>query len=113
MRLGSYPVPVHARSVPARSVVLTAELPFQRPASPEMNESPSDTIAVGPLARVAWAAGEVRARSAQAVATAGRRRRDMARLYHEAVLRESPDVGTRPASRRAPRSSSRRPPRTP
>jgi hypothetical protein len=37
-----------------------------------MNESPSDTIAVGPLVRVAWAAGEVSARSAQA-ATAGRR----------------------------------------
>jgi hypothetical protein len=48
-------VPVHALSVPARSVTVTVELPCQRPASPEMKESPSETIAGGPLVGVAAA----------------------------------------------------------
>ena len=49
--------PVQARSVPARSVVETIELPCQRPASPEMNESPSVTSDVSELVGVRWAAG--------------------------------------------------------
>ena len=43
--------------MPARSVVETIELPRQRPASPEMNESPSVTSDVSELVGVRWAAG--------------------------------------------------------
>ena len=43
--------------MPARSVVVTDELPCQRPASPEMNESPRVTNAVLGLWGVASAAG--------------------------------------------------------
>ena len=45
--------------MPARSVVETIELPFQRPASPEMNESPSVTTELSALAGVRLAAGAV------------------------------------------------------
>jgi hypothetical protein len=50
-----------ARSVPDRSPVLSMLFPYQRPASPEMYESPSDTIASrGELGYAAAALGTIR-----------------------------------------------------